>query len=596
MDVISRIISKLVKKELTVFCGAGVSFNSGIPTVGSIDDYGHIQDGILTYLMRELGFSADEMNRFLRGIPFEAFIQTLLENNMPIAAFAQIFCGKPTYIHHLIAELFRCGSLEYIGTTNFDMCFESALEMASVSYSSICGLDELDCLEEKLKRKNVIYKLHGSVHQLDNMGITIRSIAQKNNLDIRKKIAHAFFSGAGSIDTILVLGYSCSDVFDLVKWVPQMPRKMNIIYINHTSGRSISYAKNIYEYEKPSKMFSGHNLEIVNCDTERLVKAIGKQISFNKRSNKELKNSWQISLKDCIKQFTGFALAKVRGNLYYLCQEFEKSLKCHEEALLVASADIQRLIASRNIGFSLYRLNRIEEAFSVMSKSYRLAKKLGEDIHRTNILMNMAACYADRNKFKTSINCYMEALSLAENGNMDREKCFILGNIGLAHAYAGRYTESVRYTVEGINLAHLLGEVETEGKFYANLGEAYLSNGEYDSAIEATRVAIDIAKQIGDIHGEINRKTNLLVAELRSGNADAKRCREEAEVLLQQAIEYENSLYAANCHQLIGDCHRVDGNDSSAIDSWKTAKEIYDLIVPSKGTEVLKKICELQIQ
>ncbi len=596
MQLIRRILNKLERKELFVFCGAGVSLSSGIPTVGQIDESGAVQDGIQTYLMRELGFSTDEMKKFLGIIPFEAFLQVLLDNHLPLTTFASIFQAEPTYIHHLMAQLFRRGILSLIGTTNLDMCFESAMNMVGVFYAPVRGPEDLGRFGEPQESYNTVFKLHGSVDQLEDMGITIRSIAQKKNLDTRKKIADAFFSGTPTTDTILVFGYSCSDVFDLVKWVPHIPRKLNVIYINHCAGNSGTNAVGSEDNARPRRMFSGHNLDIVNCDTDILVRKIGSHIGFRCTTERSPENYWRMTLKDCIRDFTGFTLAKVRGNLYYLCQEYNKSLLSHQEALSLANSGMQRLVASRNIGFSYYRLNRVDEAMFFMKQTYPLARKLGEHGHEANILMNIAACYADRGQYELSLECYMDALSISENSGLLREQCFILGNVGLMYAYAGRCEESLKYTMQGISLAHQLGEVETEGKFYANVGEAYLNDGKYQKAIEATRIAIDIAKDIGDSHGEINRRTNLLIAELRGGTLDIKRCHEQANVLLQQSLDCGNDLYAANCHQLIGDCHLADGDITSAIAAWKTAKLIYDEISPSKGKDVLRKISQHKVQ
>jgi tetratricopeptide (TPR) repeat protein len=387
------------------------------------------------------------------------------------------------------------------------------------------------------------------------LAVPAPTIRRAGHLDARRKIAEAFFRGTRTADSLLVLGYSCSDVFDLATWVPQISRRLTVIYINHRTGTRIANTAPKGDNARARKMFHGHILHIVDCDTDSLAGAIGRHLGFSFASRKSPTSSWRDTLRECIRDFTGFTLAKVRGNLYYVFQDYNKSLLCHQESLSHAKSDLERLIAARNIGFSHYRLSRFNEALSVMSSSLRLARRLREHVHEANILMNIASCYADNGRYALSLRYYMDALSIAEHNRLLREKCFILGNVGLMYAYAGRYTDSLKYTRQGISLARQLGEVETEGKFHANVGEAYLNTGQWRRAMQATRIAINIGRDIGDRHGEVNRRTNLLIAELKSGTKDMRQCLSEAQVLLQESMDIGNDLYTANCHQLIGDCH-----------------------------------------
>ena len=162
--------------------------------------------------------------------------------------------------------------------------------------------------------------------------------------------------------------------------------------------------------------------------------------------------------------------------------------------------------------------------------------------------------------------------------------------MGLLYAYTKQYVESINYSNLGINLARQLGEVETEGKFHANLGEAYLGCKEYIKAIESTRTALDIAKQIGDVTGELNRKINLFTIEFVAGTIEANLCIEIANKMLKCAITRGLKLYAANCYNLIGDCHVSNNEITLAIKSWKEAQALYCKIAPPKGNELSNKI------
>lgn len=92
----ARIIQKhLDKGNISVFCGAGISISSGIPSVKPI----------IEKVLSELGCSTYDINRFLKKdtlpIPFESVIQVFKEtltfgtNKFFIEEFIRLFRAEP---------------------------------------------------------------------------------------------------------------------------------------------------------------------------------------------------------------------------------------------------------------------------------------------------------------------------------------------------------------------------------------------------------------------------------------------------------------------------------------------------------------------
>ena len=112
-------ISGFKEKEFAVFCGAGISKNSGLPLANELK----------RYILEKLPIDKKDIEEVMASnFPFEAFIETISENT-DISEILEIFQnGEPNTNHILIAKLAKNGYLKTIFTTNFDLLIEKALE------------------------------------------------------------------------------------------------------------------------------------------------------------------------------------------------------------------------------------------------------------------------------------------------------------------------------------------------------------------------------------------------------------------------------------------------------------------------------------
>ena len=105
--------------EFAIFCGAGISRNSGLPLANDL------KQSILGKLPIDKKDIDEVMNS---NLPFEAFMEILSENTN-ISKIIDIFKrGEPNTNHIMIARFCKKGYLRTIFTTNFDLLIENALE------------------------------------------------------------------------------------------------------------------------------------------------------------------------------------------------------------------------------------------------------------------------------------------------------------------------------------------------------------------------------------------------------------------------------------------------------------------------------------
>ena len=111
---------------------------------------------------------------------FEAIIETIAKE-VSITRLLDVFDAHcPNVTHHLIARLGAQGFIDTIITTNFDELLECSLDMAGSlrdrDYVVVATPSEFSRLDWSDRRTKVV-KLHGSVGDKENLGVTLNAIA-----------------------------------------------------------------------------------------------------------------------------------------------------------------------------------------------------------------------------------------------------------------------------------------------------------------------------------------------------------------------------------------------------------------------------------
>jgi len=224
MEKIIDTISNLIKnKELVVFCGAGISKNSGIPLVYDIK----------STILESLKLSRKEIELLINSnLPFESFMEPLIEGHSRNLLFNIYFGKTPNANHHFLAQLAKRGYLNTILTTNFDTLIEKALKQTEVAYSSFYNESRLKQFHNNDNQVNIL-KLHGCISDMENMAITIKQVARETYSHQRREVFDNVLENQSN-NALLICGYSCSDIFDIVPYVRNLKNKsIEVFYINH---------------------------------------------------------------------------------------------------------------------------------------------------------------------------------------------------------------------------------------------------------------------------------------------------------------------------------------------------------------------------
>ena len=184
--MIHELISELNAggKKLSFFCGAGISRNSGIPTVN--DTYVRLSE-LLTDGQEDakLLFNLlDVWNEHKKNeLPFESIMQELIADTGSYSFLDMYKLGKQNSNHFLITLLAIQEKVNWIVTTNFDLLFERAFELLGWQNGKEFKVyyDE-DGFTEAIRADNnhiKVIKIHGSIASQNPYGSPSKQLPVK---------------------------------------------------------------------------------------------------------------------------------------------------------------------------------------------------------------------------------------------------------------------------------------------------------------------------------------------------------------------------------------------------------------------------------
>ncbi|MDR1584173.1 MAG: SIR2 family protein [Prevotellaceae bacterium] len=229
-----EVINNLLDKKVAILAGAGISYDSGLPTVSAF--YNHFLP--MFYEPKDVSYLTELI--FEKGhIPFERIMEHIFSYTGNDYSIMDIFAnGEPNTLHSILAKMMLHGWVNEIYTTNFDRLIEKALTTNGLHTQTDYGYfyDErgFSKLSKSTYEKNVI-KIHGTIDKKDSIRTTLETIIYPQQLIKRKPPIERLFS-TGQHDVVIVLGYSFSDIFDISEFIKKLNITKTIIVISHKNG------------------------------------------------------------------------------------------------------------------------------------------------------------------------------------------------------------------------------------------------------------------------------------------------------------------------------------------------------------------------
>ena len=395
-------------------------------------------------------------------------------------------CDTPNLQHFFLAEMIKNG--HFVMTTNFDFLIEYALLNSGVSKNDITPVITKEDFQnysdpDKLYRKGkkTLYKVHGSTKNIiskedtrDSLVATIKAFGSNKegeNVFQVEPFKRELFNNISNGRSLVIMGYSGSDDFDIVPTLKVLENVQNIIWINYSGNKKVG----------------NEQIHIIDANTSQALDELGKDI---RKVTQILLEIWQMN-----------------------------------NAEHIYRVDVNTTEMARSLLKSKPKLS--SEVFSIKSRDW-----LQENLDvPSRIIKNFIPykIYYDFAIYNDAMNCSEKILQLAKKAKDKTWEATALNNIGTIYHAQGNYPEALRRYEEALQIDEQLGDLSGKATRLNNIGEIFRSQGNYSEALRRYEEALQIAEQLGDLSGKATRLNNIgMIYHVQGNYPEALKWLEEA--------------------------------------------------------------------
>ncbi|MBL7723612.1 MAG: tetratricopeptide repeat protein [Chitinophagaceae bacterium] len=566
LEFIDLVAKTFEENKVTVFFGAGISRNSGVPLVDEI------KKEILTHLCKE---KVEITNLLNDKIPFELFMQTLIEYSDSEKLLELFELGEPNANHYFLAKLAKKGKLNCVVTTNFDTLLEKAFDIEGITYKVFHTEESFENIENKKDSVSII-KIHGSIENRLQMAVTLKRVAGKRLFSARKKvIADVMQNNSGG--HLLVLGYSCSDYFDINPIIEDVKDRNKILFVQHSRLGDQTLAISPISEMSGNNPFKKYDGNFLNVNTDYFVKDFSfhflketiRYDTIKKPEWKKIIDDWISDI--CLKKGK-LVMGYIAGQIFNVCARYGAAINYFNNTLAQAIA-IDNNEYKINALYSLGRCYRdtqannkgFQKALRYLYMAYNNSRKHKVLKKQCFCMLSMGVTYEDKKQHYVAIKFYESALKIANYLNEKDISAICLGNLGIVMKNLGEemvatsnylFQKAIRYHERAIKLSIETGDKASEGRTYGNIGIVYSCMGITDKIIEYYDKAFKIAEDLSDFRHmgiwAFNKGYDLRKVDIIYAKAEIEKAKK-----IFQTIEPPLENYIAICDKEISDIDKV---------------------------------------
>ena len=591
--------------KFTFLIGAGCSRDppSNLPSAKEMID------ALLEYLCPE---SLIQELMSLKTLRFEQLVQIIQETLDPDLRFIDYYaqCESPNSQHQFLANFLQKG--HFVMTTNFDNLIELAL-------ASKIPKDEIKCIIKEddftkfsdpedafLNGFKVVYKIHGSVSNIitkedtkDSLNATIKALGKNKEarsiLEL-ESFKQEFFKNITRNRTLIVLGYSGSDDFDIIPTLKRAEGLKSLIWINHIQDKSqemqfqeiIINDKEEHSNDKLGRFLFDIKKYQLDLSIYRVEINTLKFIYKIFGSQKELQfESFNLKMKEWFKEVFGIISdwKKLRIAYFIFTESGEnlKALECAEQIIEIGneSKDKTLLYLGSTMKGSIYLLiGKNSEALHIFN--YLLTVAQSENLQReiSNLYSNIASAHANMGNFDKALDYYKKIIEIERNLDRSKWQASHWNNIALLYNQLGTTDEAIKYYKESIQISEENGDIRGIANVNSNLGILYCDMGDFQTALDVLNRALEIFDKLNDYikKATVLNNTGMVFHELKNYEIALKYYQESIEL----GIKF-GTVGLADRFNNIGNIYKELGNEDLALryfqDAIKYAKKNNEHIV-----------------
>jgi len=534
--------------------------------------------------------------------------------------------NEPNIIHYFLGNAITRGN--YVVTTNFDYMIEHALmrildkKWHKDIIPVITKEDFLFYQEPKhyiKSNKYLLYKIHGSKRNIITGNETKHSLITTISALGREREEGKTFAiepykkpavyNLMKDRTLVVMGYSGSDDFDIGPTLKELPFLKRIIWIEHTQKNHLDIIRigkddfqkdeqNISHLEKMLLDISINGefeVILIRTNTKNFIKTKLWEIFlpyiplheldlFESETKIQEFSEWIKPIYEYIPQIEKCKLAI---QLYFFLKQLEATLHCSEKGLKLAEDANDLRSKSYFLNF-LGLVNQITGKYETSINYYKGALEIDENTNhltgKVTDLSNIGSIYLTRGNYDLALEKYDEALKIAEELGDLSGIVANLNNIGRIFEIRGELQGALKKYSEALKFTENLGDLDRKAALLNNIGMIHGAQHKFDLALEKYNEALKIVENLGDLYGKIIISNNIGRAydEFNKHNKALEKYEESIEI----AEQLGDLSKKAGCLNNIGSIYLAKGNYIEALEKYQDALNIEEKL----GNPLMKAI------
>ncbi len=534
------------KRKYTFLVGAGISMDppSNMPSARQIVN-----------ILLDLCAPEEEIENLLslEMLRFELVVEKIQEAYEEELKFLDYleYITEPNLIHLFLGNAITRGN--YVVTTNFDYLIERALlrvldeEWHQDIIPVISKEDFIFYQDPKsliASNKYPIYKIHGSKRNIitkrdtkESLITTISSLGkdrgEEETFAIEPYKKTAIFNLMND-RTLVIMGYSGSDDFDIGPALREMPFLNRLIWIEHTQDsqtKIINLSRNEKLSPEESSSHLGELLEDVHTRNEFEV------ILIKTNTNKFLQSHlWkiffpylplnEINLFNSEKQVPYFSewirpiysemsiiqKYKFASQIFYYLKDLDATNRCSEKG--IKNAEKINDIASKSyflnmIGIINLIKGKYENALQYYEKALQIDQSLNDNAGISTDLNNIGSIYLTLGEYNKALERFNQALEIVERLGDLASEITCKNNIGRIYEVKNELDSALKYYLEAIKITEEVGDLNRKATLLNNIGMIYKARDDYNKSIKYYTEAFHISDLLGDLYGKIILLNNI---------------------------------------------------------------------------------------
>jgi tetratricopeptide (TPR) repeat protein len=585
MNEIEKIFSP--NNKYTFLLGAGISMDppTSLPSANEI-----------VKRLVELFAPEEEVRNLmlLHNLRYEMIIEHIQKKFDPDLTFLDYFeiASEPNFNHLFFAYLIKKG--QFVVTTNFDYGIEEALLMIlpkryHKKITPIITKEDYFAMTNPSKQINrgfyPIFKIHGSKYNIITHKKTLESLVTtltalgKNRTDGETFAIESFkkttMNELMKERTLVVMGYSGGDDFDITPLLNQMTNFQKIIWIEHINRddfelEQIQSKENDEEENKKSRsnlllreiaQSSGRNVYQIKTNTSIFIRNyLWKQLIPNKKipqiiakkKEKEIPpfKEWIASLKsDYPDRFKYQFVAKIYYSLGQI-EDVERVLSIGMELARGADDLMTQSFFLAFSGLVAHDKGDYENALTYYSEALLIDEKFGNYEEQAALHSNLGDIYRIKEDYDLAIQHFEKGYDIAEKINNLEKKVVILTEIALTALNKKDDEKAKNLFNNALEEVEKLGDLYKKADILNNLGWIYLNNGDLENAEIKLQECMKITTILGDLQRKAHVLTNIASLKINQNKF------EEALELSKNAIEIAKKVQKK---ELMANIYNSDG-------------------------------------